>query len=138
MTLSCLYINDRFGGTIVMVKVDYIEDKNLMKAELSGRISLQEMLDYLNTIFKKSTCTNIRIMEDASNAKLDFNINQAFSINDVVSQLVQKYVFVQHACVTDSPLETAFGILRMSSNTCSKYNLKVFATHENAEDWLLH
>lgn len=120
-----------------MVLIDYNTDRNILKVELIGRIGLEEMKDYWRSVIKDhSLPRSLYVLEDATNAKFDFDIDDVNQIIIILGEQIQNYKIIKHAMLHSKPLETAYGMMQVFSNDYFQYTPKVFSTSHRALEWL--
>ncbi|NOU59305.1 hypothetical protein [Marinifilum caeruleilacunae] len=121
-----------------MINVEYKSDKDILDVVMTGRIQFAQMKEYcLNLLKDLTTPKHIRILEDASQAELLYDIDDAERLGTILEAELDHRFIVSHALIRRNPLDTAYGIIRMKTNTNDRYHLKVFSTAENGRDWLL-
>ncbi|PXY03219.1 hypothetical protein DF185_03810 [Marinifilum breve] len=122
-----------------MINVEYRPESDLMDVVLTGKIQFAQMKEYcLNLLRGVSTPNCIRILEDASSAELQYDIDDAENLGSIIESELGQKLIVRHALIRRNPLDTAFGMIRVQSNSCDRYQLKVFSTPENGRHWLLN
>ena len=120
-----------------MVRMEYYEDRNILNVELKGRIGLEEMMAYCARFIKDlSLPRSLKILEDARNAELDYDIDDVDQINHMIGEQIGNSRFIKHALIRNKPMETAFGVMRVEANDNYQYSPKVFSTPQGALQWL--
>jgi hypothetical protein len=121
-----------------MINVEYKSDKDILDVVLTGKIHFAQMKEYCLTLLRSiSTPKHIRILEDASQAELAYDIDDAERLGTILEAEFKKSFRVSHALIRRNPIDTAYGIIRMKTNTNDHYHLKVFSSVENGRNWLL-
>ena len=121
-----------------MILVRFNEERGILETELSGELSQQEILAYVNSLRenRQSYPDHLKILTKATNA----HINLAKEALDVIIAEINKhpgmYENVHHAAVIASPRETAISLLFEEFTKSGTYEFKVFSTQEAALDWL--
>ncbi|MDQ1769200.1 hypothetical protein GQR60_00020 [Labilibaculum sp. A4] len=120
-----------------MVNMRYCSEKNILNVELIGRIDFKEMSAYCEKISKDNNLPgSLRILEDATLAVFDFDIDKVDQINQImVSQIAGNRIII-HALLRTEPISTAYGMISEMANNDPRYNAKVFSTWQIAMDWL--
>ncbi|MUP38474.1 hypothetical protein [Labilibaculum euxinus] len=108
-----------------------------MNVELIGRIDFKEMSAYCEKISKDNNLPgSLRILEDATLAVFDFDIDKVDQINQIMVSRIAGNRIIIHALLRTEPISTAYGMISEMANTDPRYNAKVFSTWQIAMDWL--
>ncbi len=121
-----------------MVVMEYCTDKNILNVELVGKIGLEEMKAYCEKINNDTSLPrSLRILEDATLAEFDFDIDEIDQINQIIVSQIGTYTDIVHAMLRIEPISTAYGIMSEMANINNpRYLSKVFSTRHMAMNWL--
>lgn len=122
-----------------MIEVEYRPEIGLLDVMITGKIQFSQMKEYCLNLLRGVTVANgIRILEDASSAELQYDVDDAKKLGFIMESELGQHLFVRHALIRRNPLDTAFGMIRIQNNTSDRYQLKVFSTPEYGRNWLLN
>lgn len=121
-----------------MIKIDYIEEENIVSIYKEGEIDLNGamgILDSLHQRFGQLDC--VYILEDSRKTRYRFKFNDLTKLLQHVKLKLNGRKEVRHADIVSSPLETALSLVysKLASNIKS-YRYKAFSTPEAALEWL--
>lgn len=122
-----------------MITFDYNKADNILYVQYSGNISIQMLLEYIDSVGSDKTLPRIlKILEDRRNGIFNFSIFENIKISKYAIQFAKKYKKVYLAALNDKPKETAYTIdyQRLLSKLTSTQTTKTFSTFEAAQSWL--
>jgi hypothetical protein len=120
-----------------MVETSYDEKNGILTVRSFGTISLEDMLKAMEFLANNdSLARNIKILEDATRAKVSFSVSSIQTITDNLSKVMKKYISVRHAVIHSDPINTAYTFLADDILKGTNYWLKVFSTSAAAREWL--
>lgn len=136
---NCLYKCKLRKKGIIMIEVEYRPEIGLLEVMITGKIQFSQMKEYCLNLLKGVTVANgVRILEDASSAELQYDVDDAKKLGLIMESELGQHLFVRHALIRRNPLDTVFGMIRIQNNTSDRYQLKVFSTPEYGRNWLLN
>ena len=100
-------------------------------------ITLNDMIETVDYFDKgENFPMNLRILEDTRDVSIKFSIQEIPAIIKKANLVAQKYEYVRHAIIYNSPVYTAYGLLaeRLVSN--KRYFIKAFSSLKAAQEWL--
>lgn len=114
------------------------DDKGLfLFVKSKALVSLEDMLNGISYLENdKNLPRDLRILEDASQVEVSFNISDLTLIAEKMKEAAQAYNSIKHAVIHDSPKNTAFAYIVENKQDASNYFLSVFSTEKAALEWL--
>jgi len=121
-----------------MIRSEYCEIRKVLFVEMRGIIGIEEMLGYAKRLVMdlfSYPCFNI--LEDATNARFDFQIEDTHQIMDMMDRHLRGFRNIRHAMLRETPREIAYSIWYKKKNRIENYTTQVFSSKQRAVDWLV-
>lgn len=120
-----------------MVEKRFDPDKNILYVTSKGNIEVEGMMRGIEFIGQeKSLPRNLKILEDATEAKVAYSHSEIEIIMRSLMKAIDHFESLRHAVVLTDPANTAFAILASLMISKPNYSLQVFSTLKAAEHWL--
>jgi len=119
-----------------MIEKFYNKEEGVLYITSTGDIELNDMFDCLDYLASEDELpVTLKIFEDATNAKLMFNVEDIGLIALYNEKSLGKFTSIRHAVILSSPMNTAFA-MKASLMINPNYCLEVFSTEQAAKKWL--
>jgi hypothetical protein len=120
-----------------MVEKKLDVSNNILHVKSAGDVQLDGMLRGVEFIEKSTDLPRrLRILEDASTAKVTFNHTEIEIIMKHLEQAAQHYESIRHAIIVSDPKTTAFTMLAAIMINNKNYSMQTFSSKLAAEKWL--
>ena len=121
-----------------MIHTSYLEDENILFMDRTGEIKIQELFAQVQvTVSKYKDIKCLYILDDSRGSTPQFSTRDYPSLSKKISDALIHFKEVRHAILTDSPMNTALGILFENiANEIQSYSFKTFISEEAARAWL--
>ncbi|MFA8434649.1 MAG: hypothetical protein ACEPOZ_09050 [Marinifilaceae bacterium] len=117
---------------------EYDEGMNLFCIEMSGRIQLYEIMEFLDKILSDNSLPRqLRIIEDATSADFCFDIEDSWYVRELLEIQSKKFLSLRYAMLRETPMQTAYAMMLDYENNIKNCHTKVFFTKHGALQWLL-
>ena len=121
-----------------MYKIDYKYLDCIVKIELTGLISVNEVLDLAKELSNKAKGNNTLYLSDTRMAEYDWDIHEIELLKDKISLIIDHEKINYEAVIVDDPKKHVLTTLFHEERTRSNYFTKVFTTESAAINWLLN
>ncbi|MBN2236748.1 MAG: hypothetical protein JW729_04265 [Bacteroidales bacterium] len=120
-----------------MISHSFNASKNRLDVVYTGIVTLDEIIDYIETVKNDASLPRkLKIFTVAKNIEMNFKHDDLHHIVTAVESSAARYKLMVDAFIVDKAKETAFSLLFGNKSQSDNYELKVFSTHEAAENWL--
>ncbi len=120
-----------------MVENRFDEKEGILYVKISGEVSLQDMFQAMGFHIQNNHLPkDLKILEDARQAKVLFNISDLDEISYKMKQSLKDFDTVRHAVIHSSPKNSAFTIIISQKVNFNGYLLKEFSSERSAKAWL--
>jgi hypothetical protein len=124
---------------IVMLKLSFDKEKNILRTITGGVIGVDDMLKHYNTIIQSTSFPKrLNVLINCTSTDCTTKPEEIEIFYNKVKIAVKKYESIREAILVDQPYETAFVILFEKLMQIEKYEFKVFHTEDVAMNWLLN
>ncbi|MFZ4462559.1 MAG: hypothetical protein ACOYN5_01840 [Bacteroidales bacterium] len=120
-----------------MVENRFDEKEGILYVKISGEVGLQDMFQAMGFLIQNNYLPkDLKILEDARQAKVLFNISDLDEISYKMKQSLKDFDTVRHAVIHSSPKNSAFTIIISQKVNFNGYLLKEFSSEKSAKAWL--
>jgi len=120
-----------------MIEYKFNHELQILEVSYQGFISSEDILTFYYYVSNNAEFPrNLKILTDARKATYDFNINKATRLISSLKESLKSYESVMYAFIHSKPKETAYSKFLEIEKAHKKYLHKIFATKENALEWL--
>ena len=119
-----------------MISIHFDKADGMITIVSKGEISFEEMLGAPDILTRENLPKNLKILEDASEAELNFNDER---IPEIIQNLITQSAHlnsVKHAVIQRTPINTAISMMAERELRESHYHLKTFFSKDAALRWL--
>ncbi len=120
-----------------MVTAIFNHQIGILETIFKDEVSIVEITDYIiATKENESYPRSLKILTDATDARVNFTVKDLSIIVDENSKSLEKYEFIIDAIILENPKETALALLYNRLASSKNYKFKIFSTREEASRWL--
>jgi hypothetical protein len=120
-----------------MVETLFNVEEDILYVTVSGTVELEDMFSAMDVLTTNPRLPrNLKILENATKAKILFNVKDLGVIAEKVIQNISGFDSIRHAVIHSEPIGSAFVIIVNKMIDHSGYKLKEFSHEKNAKDWL--
>ncbi|MBN2694739.1 hypothetical protein JXR93_08755 [bacterium] len=120
-----------------MIEKKYDSRGLLLIVKQHSTVSLDDMLKGVDFLENSTDLPKeLRIIEDARDIELSFNVDDLDILIDKIKKVAIKYSLIKHSVIHNSPINTAYTMILSSKTLSNNYNLQVFSTIDAALKWL--
>jgi len=121
-----------------MIQDRFDKDYNIVIAELTGQVTMDEILKWFDTITpERFPVSQLKMLSDASNVEYVFRKNELIASDKAMEVLTGRFKSVKIAVIHSKPKETAYSEMVRLKTRHKNYTQKTFFTLESALEWLL-
>ncbi len=120
-----------------MIKTKLDNQSGIVYVKMEGVITLEQLVDHVSLKESRQYFPrDLKLLTDARQAILSFNIDALNLITDEMQKTLQKYNRIIDAFLVENTKETAMSVLYMEMAKINHYIFRVFNTEEAALRWL--
>ena len=122
-----------------MIEISYQQEDNIILVERSGKISVEELIDYINKIDQDyRELKRVFILDDTRGSVWTFNHKNDYDrLFHEIDKRVRNFIRVYVALVVDTPLQTAMSdMYKLKTERIKNYFFQFFSSRESARNWL--
>ena len=120
-----------------MITTKFNTCTNILEVTYFGDVTSKEIIDYIIATMNNSNYPReLKILTDASKAKMCFDPDDIHKIVDANNRSLKKYDSITDALIVVNPNETALTVFFKFLSENEKYAVNAFATKKAASEWL--
>ncbi len=120
-----------------MITTNFNAHKGIIETNFEGDVTIKEIVDYIITTKENESYPRfLKILTDATEANMDFTLDDLSIIVEENSKSLEKYDTIIDAIIIEKPKETALTFMYQRLAKNNKYRFKIFYTKAGAIKWL--